>query len=279
MSIIGKLWNRIKSKLSPADNRSPAGNRCFRYLVVVVFCFIALLMTLLVPIGDKIDALKYAPTAVLASAFLAVMFTYIAKLVTGILETDRYEIPEILLDRINDEITVRIGYYKTDTSIHIGPIKDGKLKFVLDSSIVGMRNGVRISRPVEVGEPICPKDVEVNVELHQIAGYMLHEGEVALIDKGSFESEHIEISYDTKDKHIPKLKDDHTWSAPSSGKVAVCFDLPGYECKAYTIVGNDEESIKSLVSMDRSRTRFLHSDPMFTNQRIVWSIEKKQEEA
>ena len=276
MRITGTLGDRIKSKLFPSGNQSAADNRCFRYLVVVVVCFIAFLITRLVP-ADLITLLVPADTAVFIGAFLAVMLTYLAKFITGIFETDRYEIPEIFFDRINHEITVRIGYYKTDTSICIGPIEDGKLKFVLNSFIIGMKNGVRISRPVEVGEPICSKEkIVVSLEQHKVAGFLLHKGEVAEINRGSFEREDIEITYDPEDKPITQLKDSHVWSAPSSGKITMYFDLPGYICKAYTLVGKEE---KSLDWMDEDRTRCSLSYPMLVDQRIFWSIEKKQEEA
>ena len=124
--------------------------RRLRYWLVVVFCIAAIQAILHFPTKsmnqiltfwstNSVDKLDHPPTTVLISAFLAVAVAYIAELFTDeISETDQMDIH----DRINKQATKiakKPYYYRPNASIRIGPIVNGKLKFVFDSFIVGIR--------------------------------------------------------------------------------------------------------------------------------------------
>ena len=124
-------------------------------------------------------------------------------------------------------------------------------------------------------------NIETKTEQHIIANYdvLSIDAETRIsIDKDSFNPEYIEITYDLRDEDIPKLEDDHMLDSHVYGAVTVCFDLPRYKCRAYSL-GTDGKSRTLLGSMNNSTTRYLHYGPIFARQKIVWSIEKEQKEA
>ena len=173
-----------------------------------------------------------------------------------------------------------IGYYREKSIIHIGPIDPkGNLKFVLESSIIGVRDTNVPARDSKIGPSEKFKNVDVKSE-YEIDGRKLQTDGESLqetipIKKGERLPEHLEAVYQLKGlKDRLEFQDEHIWDTPVFRGFTVYFDLPGYECRVSVMKGSKREP---LVGNGNTRKKFTYYHSLFIHQGFSWSIKKEEE--
>ena len=236
------------------------------------------------------SSMEYPLTAMIVGVLFTAALVSIVDLVAGRLpeSSESERVLEEFYYAAKKEITRYIGYYRSHSIVHIGPIdENGNLKFVMESRIHGVGNaeirGIRdvsktggesnkfkrshswFDRP-ENGKDDVELELKYEIDDQELKGY----SSVIYIENGERRSERLEANY----KNC--LKDDHIWNSPVFGGFTVYFELPGYECQVHVIRGSKEERVDGAKNFFGGTKKFSYDDSLFTHQGFSWSIKKKE---